>query len=69
MEAVLIFVNIIIVGFAWYFIGRSSIYRKLIKDYKEALSIIGEQRALLACLQSEVQRKRKERKEENGEQD
>lgn len=42
---VLTIINLICIGGTWYFYGRSTIYVELIKDYKQALTIIGEQQA------------------------
>lgn len=67
MEIVLFIANTILVWFAWYFIGRASIYRKLKNDYKEALTIIGKQQALIEAYKMKYNAK--EKKEDNGEQD
>ena len=52
---------------SWYSIGRASIYRKLMKDYGEALTIIRKQQAIIEAY--ETMYNTKETEEENGEQD
>lgn len=51
----------------WYFVGRNSIYLKLMKDYREALKLIGEQQALIEAYR--FKDKIKETEKEDGEQD
>lgn len=38
MEIVLAIINAALLWAVWYFLGRCSIYAKLIKEYREALS-------------------------------
>ena len=47
MGIALTIINLICFGGAWYFLGRSSICNSLLKSYKEALTIIGKQQALI----------------------
>lgn len=54
-------------GGTWYFYGRSTIYVELIKDYKEALTIIGKQQALIQAYETRYNTEKTE--EEDGEQD
>ena len=67
MGIALTIINLICFGGAWYFLGRSSIYVELIKNYKEALIIIGKQQALIQAYETEYNTEKTE--EENGEQD
>lgn len=47
MEIVLTIINTIFFVSTWYFLGRSSIYNKLLKDYCDILRIAIEQEKLL----------------------
>ena len=67
MGIALTIINLICFGGAWYFLGRSSICVELIKNYKEALIIIGKQQALIQAYETEYNTEKTE--EENGEQD
>lgn len=67
MEIALTIINFICFGGAWYFLGRSSIYNSLLKDYKEVLIIIGKQQALIQAYEMKYNTEKTE--EENGEQD
>lgn len=67
MEIALVIINAALLWSAWYFIGRNSIYRKLMKGYREALKLIGEQQALIEAYR--FKDKIKETEEEDGEQD
>ena len=67
MEIAFTIINLICFGGAWYFIGRCSICAELIKNYKEALTIIGKQQALIQAYEMEYNTEKTE--EENGEQD
>ena len=67
MEIALTIINLICIGGAWYFYGRSTIYAELLKNYKEALTIIGKQQALIQAYETEYNTEKTE--EENGEQD
>lgn len=60
-------INLICFGGAWYFLGRSSICNSLLKSYKEALTIIGKQQALIQAYETRYNTEEKE--QENGEQD
>ena len=60
-------INLICFGGAWYFLGRGSICNSLLKSYKEALTIIGKQHALIQAYETEYNTEKTE--EENGEQD
>lgn len=67
MEIAFTIINLICFGGAWYFIGRGSIYNSLLKSYKEALTIIGKQQALIQAYEMEYNTEKTE--QENGEQD
>lgn len=43
VAVVLTIINATLLWAVWYFLGRSSIYAKLIKEYREALEVIGAQ--------------------------
>lgn len=68
---VLTIVNVICFGGAWYFLGRSSIYNKLLKDYRDILRIAIEQEKLLEkaieiCKAKNGMKTAKEKEVENG---
>ena len=67
VTVVLTIINLICFGGAWYFLGRGSICNSLLKNYKEALIIIGKQQALIQAYETEYNTEKSE--EENGEQD
>lgn len=67
MGIALTIINLICFGGAWYFLGRSSIYNSLLKNYKEALTIIGKQQALIQAYEMKYNTEKTE--EEDGEQD
>ena len=67
MGIALTIINLICFWGAWYILGRSTIYVELIKNYKEALIIIGKQQALIQAYETEYNTEKTE--EENGEQD
>lgn len=67
MGIALTIINLICFGGAWYFLGRSSICNSLLKGYKEALTIIGKQQALIQAY--EIKYNTEKTEEENGEQD
>lgn len=67
MEIAFTIINLICFGGAWYFLGRSSVCNILLKNYKEALTIIGKQQALIQAYETEYNTEKTE--EENGEQD
>lgn len=67
MEIAFTIINLICFGGAWYFLGRSSIYNSLLKSYKEALTIIGKQQALIQAYETRYNTEKTE--QENGEQD
>ena len=60
-------INLICFFGSWYFIGRGTICNSLLKNYKEALIIIGKQQALIQAYETEYNTEKTE--EENGEQD
>ena len=60
-------INLICFGGSWYFLGRGSLCNSLLKNYKEALIIIGKQQALIQAYETEYNTEKTE--EENGEQD
>ena len=67
MEIALTIINLLCFWGAWYILGRSTIYVELIKNYKEALTIIGKQQALIQAYETEYNTEKPD--EENGEQD
>ena len=67
MEIAFTIINLICFGGAWYFVGRGSICNSLLKSYKEALTIIGKQQALIQAYEMEYNTEKTE--QENGEQD
>ena len=67
MGIALTIINLICFGGAWYFLGRSLVCNSLLKNYKEALIIIGKQQALIQAYETEYNTEKTE--EENGEQD
>lgn len=67
MEIAFVFINAALTWAAWFFIGRSSIYYKLIREYREALELIDKQQALIEAYR--FKDKIKETEKENGEQD
>lgn len=71
---VLTIINLIFFVSTWYFLGRSSIYNKLLKDYRDILRIAIEQEKLLEkaieiCRAKDCMKAAKETEKENGEQD
>lgn len=74
MGIVLTIINTIFFCSTWYFLGRSSIYNKLLKDYRDILRIAIEQEKLLEkaieiCRAQDGMKTAKETEQENGEQD
>ena len=67
MEIVLAIINAALLWAAWFFLGRGSIYAKLIKELREALKLIGLQQAIIETYK--LKYKSKETERENGEQD
>ena len=67
VAVVLTIINLICFGGAWYFLGRSSICAKLIKEYREALEVIGAQETMIQAYRMKYNTEKTE--EENGEQD
>ena len=67
MEIAFTIINLICFFGSWYFIGRGTICNSLLKNYKEALIIIGKQQALIQAYETEYNTEKTE--EENGEQD
>ena len=67
VAVVLTIINLICFGGTWYFLGRSSICNSILKNYKETLTIIGKQGALIQAYEMEYNTEKTE--EENGEQD
>lgn len=64
---VLTIINTAFFAGTWYFLGRSSICNSLLKSYKEALTIIGKQSALIQAYEMKYNTEKTE--EEDGEQD
>ena len=67
MGIALTIINAALLWAVWYFLGRGSIYTKLIKEYREALKLIGLQMALIEAYKRKYESKETEK--ENGEQD
>ncbi len=67
MGIALTIINLICFGGAWYFLSRSSICNSLLKSYKEALTVIGKQSALIQVYEMKYNTEKTE--EEDGEQD
>lgn len=67
MEIVLTIIEASLLWAAWYFLGRGSIYAKLIKEYREALEVIGAQETMIQAYKMKYNTEKTE--EENGEQD
>ena len=67
MEIAFTIINLICFFGSWYFIGRGSLCNSLLKSYKEALTIIGKQQALIQAYKMKYNTEKTE--EENGEQD
>lgn len=67
MEIALTIINAALVWAVWYFLGRGSIYAKLIKEYREALEVIGAQETMIQAYRMKYNTEKTE--EENGEQD
>lgn len=65
MEIALVIINAALLWGVWYFIGRNSIYIKLMKDYRETLKLIGIQQAIIEAYK--LKDKSKETEEEDGE--
>lgn len=47
VTVVLTIINLLCFGGAWYFLGRYSIYAKLIKELREVLEVIGAQEIMI----------------------
>lgn len=70
VTVVLTIINLICFAGTWYFLGRSSIYAKLMKEYREMLKNVIEQQRLLEMYKiMDGMKAAKETEEENGEQD
>lgn len=67
MEMVFAIINAALFWAVWYFLGRGSIYAKLIKEYREALEVIGAPEALIQAYRMKHNIEKTE--EEDGEQD
>lgn len=64
---VLTIINTAFFAGTWYFLGRASIYKMIIDDYKELLDIASRMKKTKEAY--EVKYNTKETEEENGEQD
>ena len=64
MGIALFIANTILVYLLWYFVGRSSVCRKIMEDYGKALTIIGKQEALIEAYR--IKYNIKENDEENS---
>lgn len=64
---VLTIINTAFFAGTWYFLGRGSIYAKLIKELREALEVIGAQETMIQAYKMKYNTE--ETEEENGEQD
>lgn len=67
MEIVLAIINAALLWAVWYFLGRGSIYAKLIKELREALEVIGAQEIIIQAYKMKYNTEKTE--EEDGEQD
>ena len=67
MEIALAIINAVLVWAVWYFLGRGSIYAELIKEYREALEVIGAQETMIQAYKMKYNTEKTE--QENGEQD
>ena len=67
MEIVLAIINAALLWAVWYFLGRVSIYAKLIKEYREALEVIGSQETIIQAYKIKYTTEKTEG--ENGKQD
>lgn len=67
MEIALTIINAALSWAVWYFLGRGSIYAKLIKEYREALEVIGAQETMIQAYKMKYNTEKTE--QENGEQD
>lgn len=67
MGIALTIINVACACGSWYFVGRNTIYLKLMKDYREALKLIGLQQAIIEAYKRKYESK-KETEEENREQ-
>lgn len=63
MGIALTIINLICFWGAWYFLGRCSIYAKLIKEYREALRVASVQEAIIQAYKNDT-----EETEKNGKQ-
>ena len=66
MEIALTIINVVLLWAVWYFLGRGSIYAKLIKEYREALEVIGAQETMIQAYKMKYNTEKTE--QENGEQ-
>lgn len=64
---VLTLINTAFFAVSWYFLGRSSIYAKLMKEYREALEVIGAQETIIQAYKIKYNTEKTEG--ENGKQD
>ena len=64
---VLTIINVICFGGTWYFLGRCSIYRMIIEDYKELLDIASKMKITIEAYEAKYNTEKTE--QENGEQD
>lgn len=67
MGIALTIINVACACGTWYFVGRNTIFLKLMKDYREALKLIGLQQAIIEAYKRKYESK--ETEEEDGEQD
>ena len=67
MEIALTIINAVLTWAVWYFLGRGSIYAKLIREYREALEVIGAQETMIQAYKMKYNTEKTE--QENGEQD
>lgn len=67
MEIVLAIIYAPLLWAVWYFLGRCSIYAKLIKELREALEVIGAQETMIQAYKMKYNTEKTE--EEDGEQD
>lgn len=63
MGIALTIINVACACGTWYFVGRNTIYLKLMKDYREALKLIGLQQAIIEACKLKYESKETEEKD------
>lgn len=65
MEIVLAIINAALLWAVWFFLGRGSIYAKLIKELREALEVIGAQETMIQAYKMKYNTEKRRKKMEN----